>query len=426
MHRLLTLCLAAGWLSLAGSLHAAAPAPQAIYDNTVLVMHFDIAAATPQTITAMFNAIAPQAGKDIDKMRDDLITKRNELAAMGVTDLTSTLSVDDQGEVPVMAARLGDNADPDKVAKWLADNGPSGEMLTVPLDDGLVLAWPIDKKLVGEPSKAVADRLAAATKAVGAGPMIIAFLPNEEFQKMFAEHAQHMRGQQKMAAMLAVTAARANWIIGSMQPGPKPSVTMIAEMPDRNSAEQLSTLWMGTVRIGQQMMMAMASQQGGDVPDLEPVVQALTPKVEGGRATVAIDAPTAKTIATTVLPSVIAARNTARRAVLASNMRQAMVGVITYTVDYGGQFPPDLDAVVKGGYIDKASWKKINEHPTGGYSPAFVYVKPDAAQINGLKDPTKTAVLIEADKQGKPKKDGFAAYADGHVQKQEKPKPTTE
>lgn len=423
MHRLLTLCLAAALLSLSASVQAAGPAPrilyatpasQVIYDNTVVVMHFDIEAATPQSITAMFDAVAPQAKEDIAQMRDNLITKRNELAELGVTDLTMSVYTEGKGDVPMMAARLGDNADSAKVTEWIVANGPTRNMVTI-ADNDMVIGWPSSQKVTGEPSQAAADRLAAATKVVGNGPFVIAFLPNEKLRGLIQQESENARGQKKMMAMMAVTAAKANWIIGTIQPGPTPSVRIIADMPDPASAEQLSNLWMGSVRIGQQLMMAMASRGGGDVPDLEPVVQALTPKVEDARATVTIDTPTAKTIATTALPGIISARKTAQRAVLLSNMRQATIGIITYTVDYGGQFPPTLDAVVKGGYIDEAGWKKIIKHPTGGYSPAFVYVKPDVARLGQLQNPTETAILIEADKDGKPKKDGIAAYADGHV-----------
>jgi len=392
---------------------SAEPEPSIIFDTTVLVMHIDIETATDDAITDAFRAIVPLLNADVKRMRDDLIAKRNELAELGVTSLTTTINFMADGGAPMAAARAADDADMEKIAAWLKTNGPSTAMETE-IGDGMVIGWQANNRVPDEPSKAAADRIAAAKQHVGDGAVFITFMPNDQIRQEIIREAQRAQGQDRMAAMMGVTAAKANWIAGVVQVGEAPSAKMMADMPDAPAAEQLKTLWMGVLRMGQQMMMAMASQQGDDMPDLEPVIQAMTPTGNDNQLTVTIDTPAAKTVGRTVLPAIIAARQAAQRTVLMSNMRQATIGVHVYANDYNDQFPANLDALIEGGYIRKDSWQTISKHPDG-YSPAFVYVKPDVATMREIEKPSETPLLIEADKDGKPKPNGITAYVDGHV-----------
>ena len=221
------------------------------------------------------------------------------------------------------------------------------------------------------------------------------------------------RGEQRIVAMFGVEAVKADMIAAAMRLGEQPNATILARMPDASSARQLSTLWVGTLRIMQQMLMAAASRQDEDPPDLDPVIASLTPDQDGSQLLVQMDTPAAKQAIGTMLPSILAARRAAQRVVLMSNMRQVTVAIMVYEADHG-QLPPHLDALVEADVIKGDGLKKMLVHPAKGHSPAFIYVRPADTAIN-IERPSATPMLIEVNAAGEPVAGGYTGYADGHV-----------
>ncbi len=396
---------------LCSSVFAATPAPQVIFDQTAMVMHFDLQAATPEAITAAFNAINPEGDGEMKQMRDELIAKRDSFAKLGGRTVTMAINITSDGPGHMVAVGVADGADHEGIAKLIADDDATAAEVA----DGVVLAWPRGHRPTGKASAATLNRIDAASKAVGDGAVLFMLLPNDHVRQMIRQEAETEREEQRMVSMMGISAAQANWIAAAVTVSDKPKIRIVADMPDESTATELKTHWVGLLRMGQTVFTAMAKQNGMQIRDLGPSVEALTPTANGARLTIELDGTNARTVGSALLPAVVSARKAARDVVLASNMRQVAIGIHAYGADYGGKFPPTLEAMVEAEYLSKENWPQMITHPTGSYSPAFIYIKPDVATMAQVEEPGKTPLLIEADKDGKPKPGGITVYVDGHV-----------
>jgi hypothetical protein len=104
-----------------------------------------------------------------------------------------------------------------------------------------------------------------------------------------------------------------------------------------------------------------------------------------------------------------AAHQDARKAQLASNMRQVLIGVQAYAADHRGKLPAILDDL--GEYLPHVEQPWV--HPETNERPAFEYVRP-ADTLDAIREPSRTPLLYEL-RGGQRVEGGWIGYADGHV-----------
>ena len=405
-------------LSSVQSVRAAGPAGSIIHESTVLVVHLNIEAAKPEQVTQSLKAVLGENAGMADKKVKEILTMWAALDALDVTGLTITQSLEEKEshcEIGMMALTHKPGADTEAIKQWITKQMPLGTIAIDPAGQN-VWVYLTKREMSTQPSAAKAAKIAHLVTTQSTGPVTIVFTPNKLLQEEITENAAHGRGIQTMIMGMAVTAVKADWIMLSAKPGEAPTAQIVAEMPDEYSAKQLSTMAAGLLQLGQNIFTQMIAQRGGEAPDLTPVVTTLTPKVDGKRVTVSADTKSIALVGGMMAPAIINARQQALKIKLAGQMRQVLMGIHMYAAEHNDTLPPNLDSLKE--YIG-GNMEKIYTHPVGGYSPAFKYDNQGAKRLGELKDVSKTVLLVEIDKDGKPIKGGFRGHADGSVIKGE-------
>jgi hypothetical protein len=106
------------------------------------------------------------------------------------------------------------------------------------------------------------------------------------------------------------------------------------------------------------------------------------------------------------------AREAARRAITASNMRQQLVGCMIYVADNNNEWPASLDALVAKGILSRDMLRDGSGREGG---VAFTYIRPDPARLERA-DWSKHVVLHETVPEAWPAEGVWVGFADGHVQ----------
>lgn len=396
---------------------AGAPAGSIIHDETVLVVHCDLTACSAEQVTATIKALAGEGAEELTGQSEETLAKWKAIAELGVTDLTITQSITEgKHDVGMMALGHGPQADVQAIKQWLGENGPKH---TEPVSAGDHSVWTSLSKeqLETEPSAAKARQIAELIKAHSIGPVSLVFTPNQMLRDELAKDAGGAQGPMTMLAGMATTALRAEWMVVWVKPGEQPAAQIKAQMPDDYTANQLAAMVGSVLAMGQQMVTQAMAHTGGEVPDLSPVVAAMTPKVEGKMITMTAETASLKLLGATLVPALAKARKVAQKVVLANNMKQVAMAVHIFAAD-NAELPADLKALAQGNYIEGLD--RLLKHPTGGYSPAFIYVKPSVRRMNEIENPSQTVLLVEVNKDGKPVEGGTRAYADGHVEREKK------
>jgi hypothetical protein len=147
-------------------------------------------------------------------------------------------------------------------------------------------------------------------------------------------------------------------------------------------------------------------------PELGPeLAKALTPRAEGSVVVVALGEERIASLKKALVPSLMQARKAAKRAVTASNMRQGIVGCLTYAQDHNDEWPKDLQTLVAEGDIQEA---QLHNPQRPELYPAFEYIRPDSAVLQ--KSEWQRHMVIYEKFDAWPEQGIWAGFADGHLE----------
>jgi prepilin-type processing-associated H-X9-DG protein len=244
--------------------------------------------------------------------------------------------------------------------------------------------------------------LAKAMAAAGDAPVRIAVIPSEAQRQMFEAIAPELPKELGGGPAKAVSRGVQWGAIWAHLP-PDASAQLVIEAQDADNAK--------TLREIADKGIAALRDHAKDMPfDMDGLTKLLSPKVEGNRLVIALDAGKSKELASAVLlPGLMQARQNAERVRSASNMRQLLLGTIMYANDNKNTWPDKLDQITK--YLgDEKFLKTVMVNPQRPeQTPGYTYRKPEG-QGGG-----RTVVMYETYTQW-PAGGINVGFADGHVE----------
>ena len=187
---------------------------------------------------------------------------------------------------------------------------------------------------------------------------------------------------------------------------PKASVSLTVQASDAVNAGKIRDI----ADAGIKSLKAKPDFPAG--PEMDKIIAAVTPQVQGDQLKVSLDNAKLMEIAHDLAPVVRKAQGQAKRTQSATNIRQIGMSVMLYTQENQGKLPDTVPGDIEKFLGPGSDRIFVNpQHPER--KPAYVYVKP-AAKIAEVRNPSERVILYEAhDAWG----DGInVGFADGHVE----------
>ncbi len=397
---------------------AAAVAPF-IDEQTVAVGHVDLALVDFGPISERLKAAIdgpalPEADRAAAKqdIEGAMTVAKGWLGAIrmaGGRDLFIVISMTDlPNSPPFIVARMNAGGDAEAIAKLLPDGERAGHHVVQ--GDLVITGEPKTLERLKALKPASREALAAGFEVAMAGGSAaqLVYAPSDDFRRALAETLPSLPPILGGAPLMPL-AKEVKWAALGLTIAPAPGIVLTLQSPDAPAAQTVGA-WITKF---QEALKKMADESLKGAPpeiqkmvgDTDALVKLLTPKVAGDRVTIAIDVDAARVIGL-LAPAMARARQQARSVQSMSNMRQVLLGCIAYADAHQGQFPADLNEIVKSQFIPPEFLRnpRLPEKAVG-----YIYVKPanprqkSEYQVILYEDVPPTEPLINA------------GFADGHV-----------
>ena len=356
-----------------------------------------------------------RAQEDVGQEFDKLSNEVERLRRAGVDRLYWVVSLDDMmaDHPPFAVVRLAAGQDPVPIEAALNSMLPTGAAgkdapTTVVMGRTVVFGVPetIERLKTAKPAPRV--ELAAAFAAAGNGQIRIALIPQEGPRKAFEDISADLPKELGGGPIQTVSRGL-SWMSVSIAFPPNPSLRMLIQSPDAQSAAKLNDVithaidWARDRKEGPREELAFTQMVGQ-----------LKPKQQDDRITIDLPPADMQKLAATIASGMLKARTSAMRVQEANNLRQLDFGIISYANDHQGQMPKDLGAQISPylGGPDAAKRLWIDPLRPNQEKP-YVYVKL-ADRITDVKEPAQAVMIYENHTTWD---NGInVAFADGHVE----------
>lgn len=369
--------------------------------------------AEPQTQAAQE---AASTIRDTRKQADRWIA---EFTKAGGTELIAVCSVADiqlpaQGNIAFLIAPLTPSADAGAITRLL-DSGDAAAPASAPTKDNSTPVSSMVCERIGQAvfagSKSTLQRLRTmqpasrpelekVLEAAGDAPVQILILPSEQTRRIIEGMLPNLPEEAGGGPVTAITRGML-WAAIGIQTRPDVAFQIVIQSQDAEAAQALSRVLANASRF------LRSSDVAKELPQLDEILDLCKPTVAGDRLTLALSAEAVKTAITrTMAPSLLQARERAKRMASVNNMKQIVMACFMYAAEHKGLWPENLSLV--GEYLKN---KEVLSNPLRPGNPSgYVYVRPAAPE----KLAPQTIVLYEAhDAWGEGVGVGFA---DGHIE----------
>ena len=127
-------------------------------------------------------------------------------------------------------------------------------------------------------------------------------------------------------------------------------MNIVIQSPDAASAASLADTFGKLIAAGKLLLATELPKNPEFVPfvgDIDALARAFTPTVAADTLTFRLNADNSLKLPAIVLPAMAKSREQARRMRSLSNLRQIVVASINYANDHKGEYPPDLQSLLK-------------------------------------------------------------------------------
>ena len=233
--------------------------------------------------------------------------------------------------------------------------------------------------------------LAEALAAAGEAAVQALLLPTADSRRVFEEMLPQLPPLLGGGSSTLLTRG-VQWAALGIDLPPKMAVRLVVRSKDAAAAKTLHE-YMPKLVGG--LLAAAAKTAEGQPPEerprFEPLARALAPALEGDRLTLSLDDRQVNDLIVQVLgPVVKYNRERARQAMSASIMRAIGMAIFQYESKHESEWPPDLDALVKDGLIDRPS---LANPRRPDLAVGYVYLRP---KVSSRKIAPDTLILHEA------------------------------
>lgn len=262
------------------------------------------------------------------------------------------------------------------------------------------------KQTVSRPRAASRERrkvLTAALQACGDTMAQVVFFPSADQRRILGEMLPPM-AQDAGDGQWVTLSQDLEWAALGINGPPSLSANLTIQAASAEVADRVLTSIKALYAfIGQQVVAQEA------VPELDEILRRLTPEKEGRYLRLRVNAQTMDSlIQDTLTPSLLQAREQARRIVCMNNLRQIGLGLFMYADDHNDKLPPDLNFSIIGKYL--GSNPKILMCPATRREDPYVY---RGATLTVGDTPWMITVH---DKKGNHEGGRNVAFLDGHAE----------
>jgi Protein of unknown function (DUF1559) len=313
---------------------AAGVAPY-VDDMTVAVAHLDLSRVDVGPLAETLGGLLPEVDDLQGGSRSEAAKRINQyvgpLVKAGVKDVYFTVALGGQGPIPRVLAilPLGSAADEKAVRAVLEIPAEVGRRI----GDALVIGLPPMDKLPPDVRSSPRPELTEAFKAAGEGTAQVVLIP-PAYTRRVIEELMPQLPKEIGGGPISILTRGISWAALEVDLPPRPGLRLVFKSQDAQAAEALCAKWMDTLRL--------AGQDKGVrkvVPQFDPLVALLTPRVERDRLVLNLDGKTATTVMLAAVKApLISARNASERAVSTNRARNLSISINNYN-DTHKHFP---------------------------------------------------------------------------------------
>lgn len=367
--------------------------------------------AEPQT------QAADEAVSQIKATRQRAARWITDFIKAGSSELFLVASMADFPEMnkPFLVAPLAPGADAQAIAGLLCSGEASGPT-SRPAEDNAAAYPNMVCERIGQAvfagSKSTLERLrtmrpaprpelARMLEAAGDAPVQILVLPTADTRRVIEEMLPNLPEQAGGGPITLVTHGFL-WAAISIQTRPDVALNMVIQSQDAEAAQAFASV---LDKVFQSLRQDGVAKE---FPQSDEILNLLKPAVQGDRLKLGLNAEAVRTAMTRSLaPSLLRARQQAKRSASAANVRQIVLGCIMYSADHKGQWPEKLSMI--DSYLKT---KTVLVNPQRPNDPVgYVYVRPT---LSSDSKPGQVPVVYEVHESWG---DGiWVGYADGHVE----------
>lgn len=413
------------------SLRGAPLPPTAIEENTVLLMHVDLARIDPtsvrSTVRDVLSGVAPQSAAGADLAMAGLQVAYEAITNAGLqsVNLVVTARKDDQPPDWVAYIQVRSGSDEAALQKMLTAQTKPEEMPKFAHVGGYLVEYGHDQELPSRGSPARAKLFAEAMAESGPGASAtIAIVPNDQIRALAG--AVPTAGLSQATADIIPFVLKSRWALIVANLGRAPCIGVTIRAEDEPGAEylteKLKTLsGEGSGEVydsqgGDSAKPQAAKHPHGSGKPADPaniVAGAIHPIRKGAKVSFSVQGQAFRQLAAALIPSATNARQHATASDAAEHMRALCAAFTRYVQAHNGMLPENLQQLRQ--FVEKdQSFDELLKNPRTGSNPGFIYVRP-AARISAVKDAVHTPILFEA-KNGMKDAGGAVGYATGQVE----------
>ncbi len=409
---------------------SAAPLPPtAIEDNTVLLMHVDLARIDPTSVRGVvrdvLTGVAPQYVAGADTALAVFQVGYESLTSAGLQSVNLVLTTRKDDQPPDWAAYIQVRPGSDETAlrKMLTADKKDEEIPKFAHVGGFLVEYGHDQELPSHGSPTRAKVFAEAMSDAGRDATVtLALVPNDQIRALAG--AVPTAGLSPAAADIIPFLLKSRWVLVVASLGRNPGVGVTIRAEDEPGAqylaEKLKALSGGYSNEASDAHGGDSGQAARNTrPPVKPndpanaVAAVIHPIRQGAKVSFSVQGAAFRQLAAALVPSAANARQRATASDSAEHMRALCAAFTRYVAAHNGMLPENIQQLRP--FVEKdQSFDDLLKNPRTGGNPGFIYAKP-AARISAVKDPVHTPILFES-KNGIKDPGGSVGYATGQVE----------
>lgn len=386
-------------------------------DNTLLVIRCDVSKLDLGSIidkyagieeTAMRGASDQQKAESraaIAKMKSDANSWRDTFLAAGGKEIFATIRFNPSDPPVTIIVPTTATSKPDAIIESIRTGLPthaSGHTKTLPAaavtsnDEASLADLPLAAPTRG-------DDLARAFAACDpAAPIQAVFIPSDIIRKAFTELMPALPPEAGSIPMTTITDG-AMWGAISLSFAPTGSIAIRLQ----SASPAAATAFVDALKLITDQ--AAKNADARQLPGGEAFLRLLTPKAQNDQVVLTLAGKDFDAVQGIVLPALGRARQSAREIKSATQVRALMQGCIIFASENKGQYPDNLQALIKPGYITE----ELLVNPSfPRRKPAYAYIKPDSKN-----EFVSTVVMVHETYDAWPSNGIWVGFCDGHVER---------
>lgn len=323
-----------------------------IDDQTFAVAHLDVTkldldAIADQVFSVMSKHGGPEMVKDVqegrEKFQAEAGAELSRLLDAGGRDIFAVFSMYDFPYFFV-AVPIPSGSDPARLHQYvqkMTEEFDVGDLDTHVTNRLILVGLKRTVTRLKTASPAQSQVLAEAFQACANKTVQVALFPSSDQRRILSEMLPQIPTKSGKTPWTAL-GGDLEWAALGLDGPPSISLDLTIQSASTDGADRILTLVKGLYAWAVQYNEARPL-----IPELDQLLERLTPRRQGRRLLLQIDSAAANSLIDDILaPSMVQLRSAARRKVCGTNLSGIGKAILIYANDYNDQFPPDLETLI--------------------------------------------------------------------------------